>query len=255
MSQDVGLFYYGGSGGNFCAHLLLLTGNYNCIFNSDIQDFNVIFQNQWNINQVSNWKTSETMIENDRTLHSNLSNKLYLKCNPATARSLSLYTGKTVVIYTDIETQIYLAKTKNAFWFYKNSPLDKWLAIRYANIKTLDWPACSSLVDFNNLPDHIKEECLTKWNFDDFVDSTKFIKVFRESQQILYKGDYVLADLKNVIDIDQADIQVKLQDLIKTKGEILFEQLGIQGNKQTSEFVDMYVQLHTPEQQSYLLNS
>ena len=111
------------------------------------------------------------------------------------------------------------------------------------------------LVDFNNLPDHIKEECLTKWNFDDFVDSTKFIKLFRESQQILYKGDYILSDLKTVIDIDQADIQVKLQDLIRTKGEILFEQLGIQGNKQTSEFVDMYVQLHTPEQQSYLLNS
>lgn len=254
MSQDVSLLYYGGSGGNFCLHLLMLTGNYNCIFNSDIQDFNTIFQNQWNIGQMGKWKTTETMVENDRTLHSNLTNKIYLKCNP-NKHSMNKYPGTTVVIYTDIETQLYLAKTKNAFCFYKNNPQEEWLVNKYQHIKTPEWPSCYSMAEFDNLPEHIKEECLTKWHFDDFFDFSKFIKIVREQQQILYNGDYILSDLKTVIDIDQADIKVKLQDLIKTKGRILFDQLGLQGNAQTDKFVDMYVNLHTPAQQNYLLNN
>jgi len=254
MSQDVSLLYYGGSGGNFCLHLLMLAGNYNCIFNSDIQDFDTIFQNQWNINQIGKWKTTETSVENDRTLHANLSNKIYLKCNPD-KHSLTRYPGTTVVIYTDIETQIYLAKTKNAFWFFKNNPQEEMLVRKYNSIKAKEWPTCYSMAEFDNLPETIKEECLTEWEFNRILDTAEFVQLFRAHRQILYKGDYILGSLKDIIDIDQADIKVKLQDLIKTKGRVLFDQLGLQANAQTDNFVDMYVNLHTPEQQNYLLNN
>lgn len=256
MSNDIHLFYYGGSGGFFCLHLLLLAGQHCCIFDNGTQDFDRIIKDHWNIQKIKEWKNSEIWPNNRITKNSMLTNKVYFTVNP-TADDFNLCNEKKIVLYTDFDTQWNLAKAKNAHWFMDGLTVfgirDIWLAKRYSEIKSKTWPTCNTINEFNNLPQDIKEECLTSWKFDDFINIDNFMDIFFKSQKVLYENEYVFSKLKNVIDIDQADIKVKLQDLIRTKGEILFEQLGIKGNEKTRNFVDMYVQLHTQEQQEYLL--
>lgn len=256
MTQDINLMYYGGSGGFFCLHLLLLTEKYNCIFDGDVQDFDIIFQKQWNITDVSNWKKSETWPHNNKTYNSTLPNKIYYKCNP-TLEDTTRYPGKKIILYTDFDTQLCLAATKKASWFSQNETIEDhqntWFLVLYNNIKDQSWPVCTSIDNFNSLPQFIKNECMSQPNFDTIFDQQKFTTMFWNQKKILYNNEYIFVDLKNTIDIDQADIKVKLQDLIKSKGQILFEQLGITGNKKTNNFVDTYIELHTPEQRYHLL--
>jgi hypothetical protein len=255
MSNDIHLFYYGGSGGFFGLHLLLLAGQHNCIFKHGTQDFDRIIKHHWNIQTIEEWKKSEIWPDNGLTRNSKLVNKVYFTCNPTEDEFNSCKETK-IVLYTDFDTQWNLAKSKNAFWFADGLTVrgirDIWLATKYREIKSDTWPNCNTVDKFNNLPQHIKDECITVWKFDEFINMDSFMNLFLDSQRVLYNKEYIFADLKNVIDIDQADVKVKLQDLIKTKGEILFEQLGIQGNEKTRNFVDMYVQLHTQEQQDLL---
>jgi hypothetical protein len=263
MPQDIHLLYSGGSGGFFCLHLLLLTGKYNCKFNCDTQDYQTIFKNHWNINS-DHWKKSEIWPLNSNTFESNLTNKLYYTCNPK-GDALTRFNGTTIVLYTDIETQWFLAKTKHALWFTKDETFKEQrlcslkehqrnqFILLYYQVKAPDWPLCNSIEEFFNLPEVIQHECIDQFNFNDVLDIDKFLIQFKESGSITYNGEKITRLLKTDIDIDEADIRIKLHDLIKTKGEVLFEQLGIHGNEKTRDFVDMYIQLHTPEQQQYLL--
>jgi hypothetical protein len=256
MNNDITLFYFGASGGFFCLHLLLLTGKYHCKFCKHDQNFDNIFNKQWNISDVSKWKETETWPDNTATLESNLSNKIYYICNHI--EDIALYSGKKILLYTDFETQWYLAKTKQVAWFFETTYQDMIKQIHheftayYNTIKAVNWPACNSIYDFNNLPNYIKTECLENWDIDKKfpinatveLDLEKFIK---NNLRAMYNGE--VTD----IDLSQFDIVIKLQDLIKTDGDVLFKQLGIKGNRKCKDFVKLWLSKHTDEQRQYLL--
>ena len=107
MKQHINLFYFGASGGFFSLHLLLLTNQYNCIFCGDNQNFDDIFENQWNISETCNWKDTETWPDNDRTLQSNFNNKIFFHCNDV--GNFIKFPGRKVVVYTDLSTQWQMA--------------------------------------------------------------------------------------------------------------------------------------------------
>ena len=264
MGDDIKLFYFGASGGYFCLHLLLLTNKYHCKFRSLDQNFENILQKQWNISDVSKWKSHEIWPNNiaTATFGSNLINKVYFSCNNIDA--FAQYLGKLIVLYTDIETQWFLTRTKRAFWFVDLDDAKMVNDINlnfvrcYSQVKADNWPECDNIQEFNSLPDWIKNECFEKfkfdqrWDFDDLSMDAQINK-HRDSLSILYKGQRIYQPLVTNNIIDQADIVVKLQDLIKTNGEILFEQLGIKGNQRCTDFVKLWLSKHTDEQRSYLL--
>jgi hypothetical protein len=263
MNNDLHLFYYGASGGFFALHLLLLTEQYQCVFVDQDQNFETIFQNQWNITNPSKWKQQETWPDNDNTLTTNFEKKIYYTCN--NVNEIGFYPAKLIVIYTDIETQWLLASTKRAFWFTDNTNEQVLKTIHqefveyYQTIKGFDWPECQTIQDFNFLPDYVKKECIehwgvaTRWTFSN-PEIEKSFQIYRTGISMNYRGDKVYNKLITELDITRADIVIKLQDLIKTKGEILFEQLGIKGNQKTNDFVDLWLSKHTPEQLKYLIN-
>jgi len=253
MNNDIKLFYFGASGGFFCLHLLLLTGIYNCKFTGDEQNFENIFKKQWDISDIGKWKSTETWPYNDATLNSNLNNKIYYICNGY--EFLPKYPGKMIVLYTDIETQCYLAMTKNAWLNRCKDQTNINLLNYYKSVKTPEWPDMTSVHEFKNLPDKIKEECLNVWKFNELWPMNDLTdQPVLSSYGVPYKNEKVFHELVTERIIDQADIVVKLQDLIKTNGKILFDQLGIKGNIRCKEFVDLWLSKHTPEQLKYLLS-
>lgn len=246
MSTDLNLFYYGASGGFFCLHLLLLTGQYDCKFERDLK-FNQIFQSQWDITSHKLWKSSEVWPDNNATVASNITNKIYYTCN--NELEFTKFSGKKIVVYTDIDTQYYLAQTKRAYWFYSIDIMNHNLAEKYNIIKGKDWPSCNSNEQFNKLPKWIIDECINEFNFGIYLIDIPTV----ESISISHNNERIYTKLKTLIESTEIDILVKYQDLIKTNGEVLFDQLGITGNPQCKEFVDMYLQLHTDEQKMHLL--
>lgn len=244
--MDLNLFYYGGSGGFFALHLILLTGQFECKFNQLDLDFGKVFESQWKIKSMTNWKVTEFPPDNAKTLVSDIQNKVYLTCNDF--KKWSILPGKKIVLYTDIDTQWYLAKNKKAFWF-KESGYDSVVSIQtYNKIKGDNWPSCETYEQFMKLPELIYNECVNDFNFTWHPTLAPNLMV------ALYNNERIFTHLKTLIDTTEIDILVKLQDLIKTNGDILFEQLGISGNAKCKEFVEMYLQLHTEEQRTYLLS-
>jgi hypothetical protein len=261
--KDVNLFYYGASGGFLCLHLLLLTGSYRCKFMGDEQNFENIFAKQWQIKNIEKWKSHETWPDNDATLEADLPNKVFYICNDVD--KLSLYPGKLIVLYTDIETQWILSKTKHAYWFVDRTPADLFKEINdnfteyYDKVKGFDWPGCDNINEFQNLPERIKTECREIWKFDkrwpidDPTDENLLIN-YRNNFTTHYKDIPVYDKLKKEIDIDNVDIAIKLQDLIITNGNILFDRLGIDGNSKCKDFIDFWLSKHSAEQLKYLVN-
>lgn len=262
MKQDITLFYLGGSGGFFCLHLLLLTGKYQCVFQGKTQKLEDIMNHQWNISDIKNWKSNEIWPDNDVTLSADLDNKIYFICN--NQEKISNYPGKKIALYTDIKTQWVLSRDKTAYWF-SDITEDKVIAAEktdfvqaYNVIKADSWPACNRIEDFNNLPEYIKIECNEKWKLNDtwdLVDTTdqRILEKHQENMSNIYNGDLVYFELIDIMKNIQFDIVIKLQDLIRTNGEILFEQLGITGNDKCKEFVKKWVNLHSEEHKKYLI--
>lgn len=256
MSYDVNLFYSGGSGGFFCLHLLLLTGRFQCVFEGDEQDFEKIFQSQWAINSEL-WKSTETKPDNPKTLLADFPNKIYRVCS--NIDEWKKYPGKKILLYTDIDTQWFLAKTKNANWFVDEynivNRFNSEFKTTYNNVKSDVWPECNSIEDFKKLPNDIKHECIELFGFDQYWDFNKPDTIYSllSARSKKYKEDYVYHSLVDEDMFSQAEIIIKLQDLIKFKGETLFNQLGISGNDKTRKFVEQWLSLHTAEQLSYLI--
>lgn len=272
MNQDINLFYFGASGGFFCLHLLLLTDQYSCVFCKHGQDFETVFRKQWDISNISDWKSHECWPNNKKTQTSTLTNKIYLTCNEI--NDFISYPGIPIILYTDIETQWYLAETKRAFWFFgkTNEELLKeihknfeayYQAIK-ADDRADDGTRCKDKQSFNFLPDHIEKEFI-KWG-DNKCWSPNDLSIdqsfwfYKHGISLEYKNEKVFNKLiKNVNLIgngnrEKRNIVIKLQDLIKTKGTVLFDQLGIKGNQKTNDFVDFWLSKHTPEQLKYLIN-
>ena len=79
-------------------------------------EFDLIRQHQWNVDVAANWKHNEHFPVNDITAQSNLSDrphKVFFTCN--FIDEWLKYPGKKVVIYTDIQSQLELSKSKKSF--------------------------------------------------------------------------------------------------------------------------------------------
>jgi hypothetical protein len=252
---ELGIFYYGASGGFYVLYLLLLSREIKCVFNGDTQDLNAVMQQHWNIKSVDTWKTSEVWPNNIETFLSDLPNKVYYFCNPS-REEFENFPGIKLVLYTDIDTQCFMARSKRALWFidktledYQNLPL----AAAYINIKDPAWPECKTLKDFENLPQQVKQECLDTFDFDKIVDTQKFWQYFKDSRSTMFNKQQVFVELVETIDIVQSDIAIKLQDVIRDSGRLLYEKLGLTHYSACDEFTNFYIDLHTAEQKSYLL--
>jgi hypothetical protein len=255
MKKDVHLFYYGASGGFFALHLLLLTNLYRCAFFGKYQDYKQIIPYQWKINDVSKWKSLEVWPDNESTFSLQTdARKVYFTCNP-TPEQVDQYDGIKVLLYTSLDTQWYLAKTKRAKWFAPacQTPqyLDDQLSSRYSKIKFIHWPQCSTVEQFLNLPEDIQRICREKYHFWDILDVSKFDEIDYSPLGEDFNGVTVCHEVLSVA--DKMDVTVTLRDLIRTRGKILFDQLDIDCQFNLTEFVTRYVQLHTATQRKYLL--
>lgn len=272
-SNDLTIYYFGGSGGFFALYTLLLTKQYQCLFKDGSTDVFTTKDTHWNIKDVANWKDSEIWPDNAKTLMATFgSNKLYFICNPdplflsqpgSFIRTYEQLPGKKLLLYTDLETQWYLAKTKRAYWFQAGKELDgsgpQWknrefmqeqLRFRYGNARQAGWPDCNTFEEFYQLPQHIQDVCINQHHFWEVLDYEKFDNSDYFPEGVEYKGDVIY---KRAAEFMQGmDHIVKLQDIIKTKGKALFDPLGIQPTADAVKFMLQYLSLHTPEQRKHL---
>ena len=65
-----------------------------------------------------------------------------------------------LLLYTDIETQIALAKLKNAHWYFNYG-----MVTDYYNVKDQSWPNVLSTADIMDLPKEIKTELVDLFGF------------------------------------------------------------------------------------------
>jgi len=244
--QPIYLNYDGGSGGFFALWLVLLGTDYRCKFESN-ESLDKIFNKQWTIDGL--WKDSEVWPDNQRTKESDLKQKIYFTCMPELSE-IKLHLGTTVAVYTDIKTQNALCRYKNANHFYDNHGLKLQFKNMYRNVRDDSWPDKLNIENFNTLDTHIQDELnnIVDESFSGFNNVNEVIKTIENynpmTESKKYKNIYVSVRALEII--NNCDIAVSWQDLIQTKGQCLFSELGYSTNKQCSDFVNTYVKLHPP---------
>jgi len=104
VTEQYAIYYSGGSGGYMFFWTLQIALGYN------VQ--NAIKKN-WDIETYATWKKTEQFELNGPAL-----NDVYLRCNGIRLQSSSSDIT-TMLLYTDITTQLKLAELKAAYWFYE----------------------------------------------------------------------------------------------------------------------------------------
>lgn len=259
--HNLSLHYSGGSGGFIGLHVLLETNRYFCSleglsFLTDsnfLDNFNYLKSQHWNIPDISLWKHTEIWPDNLKTENSTTTRaKIFFYCNYFESNKNS----KTVLVYTDIESQHKLAKHKNANWYQGLPIIDRplrWQEI-YHHIKTDEWDNSIDLLsDFNSLPKYQQDEISacqlinSRKNLSTQIESPKYV----DSLQIL--NDYETLD--NGIKVKpsvaefykKADYCVRLQDLINTSGKALLEPLGLPHTENHTTLINHWKKLHSSE--------
>lgn len=117
LSTDLNILYFGGSGGFYFFHYVMLAGQHWCCFpGQTTEDFDTefkqVFERQWAISNLKDWKRTETWPDNTRTVISGGTrpHKIYLTCNNI-EQWLAL-PGQRILLYTDIQSQIRLSRAK-----------------------------------------------------------------------------------------------------------------------------------------------
>lgn len=86
------------------------------------------YKPQWNISKDrSSWKETEKWPENLLTQKSSFKNKLFFHCNP-NSEDMMAAGNKRILLYTDIETQVMLAKNKHA-WKYSRINIEEFESV------------------------------------------------------------------------------------------------------------------------------
>lgn len=247
--KDVVIYYYGGSGGFYALHLLLLNGYYRCVFEGDNQNFTEIMKKQWNIDDVTRWKATETWPDNIKTLNSDITNRVFFVCNP-TLDDLEQYPGEPIVVYTDIDTHwdIVNAKKCAAFYggrdqqFYIQTLLVEPFLNLYENVRGENWPDVNNMEDYHALPSWIKTELAVDFNcnVENFDLKTALMPVTD------YAGIQIYDEYNSILNISQKKCVVSLQELIRTSGKILYDMLELPPCPEAEEFTKHYLELHPP---------
>jgi hypothetical protein len=209
-SDDLNIFYYGGSGGFLFLHLLLLSGNYTCHFHHENISLNsyqswflffkkVVYKNQWNIGPE--WKNTESWPINSVTQTMDLGKqKIYFTCNQI--EQWESLPGKKVFLYTDLRTELRLAWYKKAFAYYK------------------------------------------KWYKDEIVTTTEAIRrtklAIRNAEVI--DGEIYTKGVQRAM--EQADVKISLKDLVNNPGAALLNNFDLSINESQQTHIDNWINLH-----------
>jgi len=92
------------------------------------------YKPQWSVNEDrSRWKETENWPKNLLTQKSSFKNKLFFQCNPF-AEDIIADSNKKILLYTDIETQVMLAKNKHA-WIYRGKTIEEFESVKNPRTK------------------------------------------------------------------------------------------------------------------------
>jgi hypothetical protein len=245
MEHNLKIGYSGGSGGFLLFHLLLLSDNYSTIFNS-ADSLATIIDKQWNISNHLSWKKTEIWPDDNRLLNTDLlTPKLYLLCNPdRDINEWTKYDAKSLILYTDLPSQLILAKYKRANWYHIIYEAKRKWDLFYNSVKGADWPPCSDYYNMIYLPDWVQKE-LIEFGAENFCPGViKPPSVIDNS--IMFGNTPILNTMYSLL--TSADYTIKLQDLVNTNGNILVELLGIPPiNEQQHNLLSHWRSLHSKE--------
>lgn len=247
---ELSLNYYGGSGGFMALWVLLLGSDYRCAFDcsDSLED---IFKKQWSIQDHKTWKSTEIWPNNELTKQSKSKQKVYFHCSPSNDTWDDDQKYTRVFLYTDFDTQIELSELKNAFVNYNRQTADVY-PLRpfvgwYNDIKDPSWPDIKSFADLSKLPKRIHNEvCSTLGITETYVLDLK------NKDKAMFNGEYVWKDLPNKL--NDADVAVKLQDIVSTNGNALLNPLGYKSNSRVKNFIAKWLALHPKQLQEKLHN-
>lgn len=247
--QDVAIFYYGGCGGFFALHLLMLSGEFQCVWDSDSQDWDDIFQKQWQVKQITNWKNTETWVDNTQTQASDFPRKVFFVVNP-TAADFDRFNAVKVVVFTDADTQWLTSTVKQCFLFTHQTMSDKATELfiqSYNNVRGADWPTVNQASDYQNLPDSVKQEISDVYGLDWLASEDSIINHYRKETlpTVNYQGIDIFEKYKNIIDIAAADFNFLQQELVQTQGRCLYDALGLTWTPACADFTEKYISLHS----------
>jgi hypothetical protein len=264
-NHDLNLFYSGGSGGFLLLHLLLLSDQYFSSFPTELS-LDEIIKHQWQIKDPAQWKEKEISPSETETKKAVCDlQKIYFYCNPNYANIKYFPGGVNLCLYTDYASQRKLAYYKKANWFYDSAYISSFTAYKflirswqdhYRNVKDSSWPDCKTFRKIKNLPEYIQKELLDnphthnylnykfknlpKYKFENLSDLTF------EHYTELYQGDAVYKPIYPFI--LNADVRIKLQDLVNSNAEILLDLLDIPKiNSKQKDLLDHWRSLHCPQ--------
>jgi hypothetical protein len=253
--QNINLHYSGGSGGFIALHLLLLTNQYFCSFAEFVDDsnflenLNFIIESQWSVTDISKWKNNEYWPNNQKTMEYDSKRcKIFFHCN----EFISIYPGKSLLIYTDLKSQNALNKIKNSNWYINNAytPRLIWQKI-YHDIKSKDWNSTVDLTTkFETLPDYqqmeVTKEILkhsnTVSNTNINLTSAALEESVLSNYKVLENGIKVIPEVHKFY--KTADYSVKLQDLINSNGKALLNLFGIEHSENHSKLIEKWKKIH-----------
>ena len=244
--MNIALYYFGASGGFYALWHLLLGTDYKCKFsidlkaiqeqyayfrgadwpvhisdattdtvdaefweeierfqnlhnsNSSIQD---IYEHHWDITEKPKWKATEIWPDNDTTKQANIDKKVFYYCGITETTWQQHKDDYRIILYTDLDLQILLAKNKCAWIFRKGKP--------------------------------------TQEKIKQIQDTSTWLN-----------GTQVYGEIAQ---FTQADLYVKLQDIVATRGGAILEPLGYTVTQQNREHNAMWLSLHNNEERRRLV--
>lgn len=243
ISKNLHLGYSGGSGGFLTLHLLLLTKYY---VNNLSNDLTNILCRQWSITDHSTWKDTEVWPDNTATKLMPNDPKIFFYCNP-TVEFWQSITESKLLVYTDFQSQLLLAKFKKA-WIYHNTIQDIDYHFRnfYQNIKDPNWPDCSSIEQSKTLPNAIQTEMLTHSDYQNFLIAGNC-----EEWRILINQHCKLND--EIVEPSvpglaaNSDYVIKLQNIVNSNSHALLDPLGLPVLDTHTNLLKQWKSLHTTE--------
>ena len=263
-NRDLNLFYSGGSGGFLLLHLLLLSGKYFSSFPT-VLSLDEIIARQWQIEDPARWKEKEICPSDQETkkVVCNLQ-KIYFYCNPDYDDIEYCLGGINLCLYTDYASQRKLAYYKKANWYYDGPTISSFTPYKslvrswqdhYRNVKDPSWPDCKTFRKIKNLPAHIQKELLTDPSIHFYYNKFKNFTEYKFTNLSngpfahhteLYLGDAVYKPIYPFI--AQADVRIKLQDLVNSNAEILRNLLNIPKiNEKQKNLLNRWRNLHCPQ--------
>lgn len=198
---------------------------------------------QWNVPDPFKWRDSETFDNHGRDILNGVS----LHCNPVTIDN----GFKSILLYTDIETQVTLASYKHAYWYDPihigddlTGHVGEILIGMYNNIKDPTWPEVAVYSDFFKLDQNIHDE-LSKYDFPiKHLESPKDIKTnFLIGMGREFRGVVVDPTILE-FELYKTDHVFFLQDVIRTKFKCVCDELNLSWTQEVRDHVTRWVNLH-----------